>query len=250
MSESSLVTLWQIAEATDTGRTDTQIRARLEHWPYELTPCGYRGGRPARLYDPADLPEDVRAALEDWPPDPPDRHEDPARRRCLPDSALVACGADRLRREGVLQSVWADSHGFSESTVSKVFRGVLRGTYGASRRIALALQAIGAGGRIPGLEELQAESARRLARSPAHAARDRRDRDRRICARHAGGEPAAAIAADERLSASRVRQIVQAGPPDPEPEERPVRIPEGHPSRYRILKPSRIPEWAREGLQL
>ena len=207
MSESRLVTLWQIAEATGRGKTTVQYRARREHWKYSLPPCGYRGGRPARLYDPADLPADVRSALGERPPELPGGQEGPPPRRGgRAESELVARGADRLRRAGVLQAVWADAHGWGRSRVSKAWRGQLAGARGQARAIVLALRKIGAGGPIPDLDELRAESARRLSHVDT------------------------------------VGRAVRAPAPPP---RRTTRIPEGHPSRYRTLKPSRIPDWAR-----
>lgn len=184
----------------------------------------------------------------------------PAVRHDRPDRRMVELGARRLREAGVSQSVWADWHGFSADIVSRVVRGRLVGTCGEARRIVLALCGIGRTGRIPDRERMRAETARRLEFTRGRLSPgDRRIRDRRICAMRTAGVAYTVIARRERLSVERVRQIFRQGPPEPDPHpddeagacpdadapRKTVRIPEGHPSRYRVLKPSRIPAWAR-----
>ena len=68
MSDSRHFTMPQIAAATGLGKTTVQRRANRERWPYSVPPCGYRTGNPARLFAAAELPADVRSALERRPP--------------------------------------------------------------------------------------------------------------------------------------------------------------------------------------
>ena len=256
------VSMPHIALALGAGRTTVQRRARIERWPYRTPPPTNRG-RGMRWYRPSELPDDVRTALEDTPPPelpgyvrnvlerrptvwplscstpacilpadarglcrrcrerkrdglPPDRT---GVRRRPPNRRLVALGVVRLDRAGISRSVWAEWHGWGKSTVADVVRGHLVGVSGNARRVALALRRIGDTGRIPDGDRMRAETDRRREK--------------------AGREPS-------RLPAPPPEPQEGPKPEAPGPRRWKAPIPEGHPSRYRILRHTRIPEWARE----